>query len=340
MKRLRLAIEIDCDRRVIAKRRRDVRDYGLLLLTVGARSGNALQFGASLAEPRRFLEQRILAMTTARPSRPLVASAPFAVIALLAGVAVAQTPQPDSTLIVRKGAPPRVVLDRGADRVALLRDTLRIAEPPRIPDVVAIERRATPKPLADVTMEEPPRIVQGVPLRETQPIPIDVIRGWIQARHPNVIAGDSRVNAVTIVVDENNNFLASAADSIENIPSGKAPSILTRGRITADSVAVAPLPNPTPLFVVDGVVVDSPTQLDTIPIESVEVIKGQAAANAYGPEAQNGVIIIKSMRPDATQLRRLGVLPENIKEMTELRLSPGVIGPNRLYVAVLQLKKH
>lgn len=340
VKRLRLAIEIDCDRRVIAKRRRDVRDYGLLLLTVGARSGNALQFGASLAEPRRFLEQRILAMTTARPSRPLVASAPFAVIALLAGVAVAQTPQPDSTLIVRKGAPPRVVLDRGADRVALLRDTLRIAEPPRIPDVVAIERRATPKPLADVTMEEPPRIVQGVPLRETQPIPIDVIRGWIQARHPNVIAGDSRVNAVTIVVDENNNFLASAADSIENIPSGKAPSILIRGRITADSVAVAPLPNPTPLFVVDGVVVDSPTQLDTIPIESVEVIKGQAAANAYGPEAQNGVIIIKSMRPDATQLRRLGVLPENIKEMTELRLSPGVIGPNRLYVAVLQLKKH
>lgn len=331
VKRLRLAIEIDCDRRVLARQRRDVRDYGLLLLTVGARSGSALQLGASLAEPRRFLEQRILAMTNARPSRPLVASAPFAAIALLAGVALAQTPRPDSTLIVRQATPPRAPLTRD---FAVVRDV------PKTPEVVpATGRHADRSTSSTPKVEEPPRVVTGAPMYPKQPIPIDVVRGWIQARHPNVIVGDSRVNAVTIVVDENNNFLASVADSMENVPPGKTPSILVRGRIKADSVAVAPLPDPGPIFIVDGIRVASPAQLDTIPIESVDVIKGQAA-RAYGPDAENGVIIIKSMRPDDAALRRLGFAPENIKEMTELRLSPGVIGPNRLYVAVLQLKKH
>ena len=41
VKRLRLAIEIDCDARVLAGRRSDVRDYGMLLLTVGSRPGRA-----------------------------------------------------------------------------------------------------------------------------------------------------------------------------------------------------------------------------------------------------------------------------------------------------------
>ena len=334
VKRLRLAIEIDCDRRVLARRTADARDYGLLLLTVGARSANGLRFAVSLAEPRRFLEQRILAMTTARPSRPLVASAPFVALALLAAVAVAQTPRPESTLVIRRTQP----------RVALTRDTSAVAEPQRIVEAVPLRRRqAVRVPQVNPTAAEMPRIVSGAPMSRTQPLAIDVIRAWIQMRHPNVLAGDPRVNAVTIVVDEKNGFLASVADSIETEVAGKTPSIMVRGQLLEGpngQTAIVRPANPSPVIFVDGVRVDSTAQLDTIPIESVEIIKGKSAAAVYGPDAENGVIVIRSMRPDDAQLRRLGIAPENIKEMTELRLRPGVIGPNRLYVVVLQLKKY
>ena len=331
VKRLRLAIEIDCDRRVLARRTANARDYGLLLLTVGARSANGLRFAASLAEPRHFLEQRILAMTAARPSRPLFASAPFVALALLAAVAVAQTPRPESTLVARRTPP----------RIALTRDTLMVAEPPRVEAVPVVQGR--PGRIAPVNEGpvEPPRIVRGTLLSGTQPLSIDVVRAWIQARHPSIITGDLHVNAVTIVVDENNNLLASVADSLETEVSGSAPSIMVRGQLVGAPAEILPLPKPrAPVIVVDGVRIDSTAQLDTIPIESIEVIKGKSAAAEYGPDAESGIIVIRSMRPNEAQLRRLGVSPDNVKEMTELRLRPGVIGPNRLYVAVLQLKKY
>jgi hypothetical protein len=180
-----------------------------------------------------------------------------------------------------------------------------------------------------------------MPSSSTQPLSIDVVRAWIQIRHPSVIAGDPHVNAVTIVVDENNNLLASVADSLEAEASGSAPRILVRGRLPGEPAEIVRGPKPgAPVIMVDGVRIDSTAQLDTIPIESIEVIKGKSAAAEYGPDAEAGIIVIRSMRPDEAQLRRLGVSPDNVKEMTELRLRPGVIGPNRLYVAVLQLKKY
>ena len=331
VRRLRLAIEIDCDRRVLDRQTANARDYGLLLLTVGARSAGGLRFAASLAEPRHFLEQRILAMTAARPSRPFIASAPFVALAFLAAVAVAQTPRPESTLVVRRTPP----------RVALTRDTLKVAEPPRLEAVPTVERHRERIAQGRTAPLEPPRIVTGMPSSSTQPLSIDVVRAWIQIRHPSVIAGDPHVNAVTIVVDENNNLLASVADSLEAEASGSAPRILVRGRLPGEPAEIVRGPKPgAPVIMVDGVRIDSTAQLDTIPIESIEVIKGKSAAAEYGPDAEAGIIVIRSMRPDEAQLRRLGVSPDNVKEMTELRLRPGVIGPNRLYVAVLQLKKY
>jgi hypothetical protein len=338
VKRLRLSIEIDCDRRVLARRRANARDYGILLLTVGARTGNDLRFAVSLAEPRRFLEQRILAMTSARPSRPLIASAPFVGIALLAAVAMAQTPRPESTLVVRRPpTPPAATPTRSSVKIAAPQSVV----PPVLERVEDQPSRQPPRVVAPT----PPRSSEGlIPIapapRTTQPIPIDVVRAWIQARHPNVIAGDPHVNAVTIVVDENNSLLASVTDSLETEERRKGPSIVVDGRLIGTYEEAIHTPTPRPVIVVDGVRIDSTTQLDTIPIESIDVLKGKSAAAEYGPDAQNGIVIIRSMRPNDAQLRRLGVSPNNIAQMTELRLRPGVIGPNRLYVAVLQLKKY
>jgi beta-lactamase regulating signal transducer with metallopeptidase domain len=331
VRRLRVAIEIDCDRRVLSRRTAHVREYGMLLLTVSARSASALRFGASLAEPRRSLEQRILAMTTSRPSRPIIASVPFVAISLLAVVAVAQTPRPESTLVVRQTPP----------RIAQLREPgsepeQRIIVPPkesRVPFPRVIEKDLLPymRPshVAPPVPVEPPAV-------RTPPLSIEVIRTWIQLHHPNVIAGDPQVNAVTIVVDQNNQYLASVADSIPGIAfAGDTVSVRLRGTLRPVSALT-----PRPVIVVDGIRVDSAAQLDTISIDGIDVLKGRYAAAQYGPEAEQGVIAITSMRPDPSQLTRLGLTPDNIGEMSELRLRSGVVGPNRLYVAVLQLKKY
>ena len=92
-RRLRLAIEIDCDRRVVATLP-DARDYGDLLLSVGTHRRPPVFFVASLAERHRFLEQRIKAMTPSISRHPRVAAAALVLIALVASTAAVRAPRP------------------------------------------------------------------------------------------------------------------------------------------------------------------------------------------------------------------------------------------------------
>lgn len=98
-RRLRLAIEIDCDRRVLA-RGADPRLYASLLLAVGERmSATPFAWATALGGSRSSLETRIIAMTsqiTPRRRRLAVASASVAVIGIIA-IACA-SPIPDSVL--------------------------------------------------------------------------------------------------------------------------------------------------------------------------------------------------------------------------------------------------
>ncbi|RMH12800.1 MAG: M56 family metallopeptidase, partial [Gemmatimonadetes bacterium] len=57
-RRLRLAVEVDCDRRVLRHARPDVRAYGALLLTVGRHRPGWVGALAGLARPRSMLEHR------------------------------------------------------------------------------------------------------------------------------------------------------------------------------------------------------------------------------------------------------------------------------------------
>ena len=71
-RRLRLAIEIDCDARVL--RRGDAREYGRLLVDVADRLARGTPLATALAFPRNFLEWRIR-MIVNRRNRPLRAAA-------------------------------------------------------------------------------------------------------------------------------------------------------------------------------------------------------------------------------------------------------------------------
>jgi beta-lactamase regulating signal transducer with metallopeptidase domain len=92
-RRLRLALEIDCDARVL-RTGVEAHEYGLLLLAVGERYATSMPLAASMSESRPNLEARIEAMTAERPRRPLIASIPFVVVALVALTTAAGAPRP------------------------------------------------------------------------------------------------------------------------------------------------------------------------------------------------------------------------------------------------------
>ncbi|MEX0892939.1 MAG: M56 family metallopeptidase, partial [Gemmatimonadota bacterium] len=98
LRRLRLAIEVDCDARVL-RRRPDARTYGDLLLAMGARTRRMpLAAAAAFSEPRTTLETRIRKMID-RPARPTAVRL-LALLAVSAGaIAFAcEAPSPQDPL--------------------------------------------------------------------------------------------------------------------------------------------------------------------------------------------------------------------------------------------------
>lgn len=94
MRRLRLAVEVDCDARVLRRHHADLPTYGRLLLEVGARASGCRLPVASFSSPASTLEARIRAMTTRRPRRHAARSLAFLVAAGAVTVGAAFVPSP------------------------------------------------------------------------------------------------------------------------------------------------------------------------------------------------------------------------------------------------------
>ena len=74
---------------------------------------------------------------------------------------------------------------------------------------------------------------------------------------------------------------------------GSAPSILLRGVTSLNATGRSQ----DPLYIVDGVILSSSmVDLDAMAIQSIEVVKGAAAASLYGSRAASGVIQIRTKR--------------------------------------------
>ncbi|AHG92032.1 peptidase M56 BlaR1 [Gemmatirosa kalamazoonensis] len=94
LRRLRLAVELDCDRRVL-RRHPDVARYGALLLDV-ARRGTAarLPLAAALSIQSSALERRIRTMTTRRPRHPLARALVLGALGTGLVAAACEAPRP------------------------------------------------------------------------------------------------------------------------------------------------------------------------------------------------------------------------------------------------------
>jgi beta-lactamase regulating signal transducer with metallopeptidase domain len=91
--RLRHAIEIDCDARVI-RRHRDVRGYGELLIDVSRRPASMAAGLTAFAERPSNVERRIMALTTGMPRHGKIIAACLSAVAVVVLFGACEIPRP------------------------------------------------------------------------------------------------------------------------------------------------------------------------------------------------------------------------------------------------------
>jgi beta-lactamase regulating signal transducer with metallopeptidase domain len=184
-RRLRLAIEIDCDARVIRSSGAP-HSYGVMLVTVGERfATQPLPASAFLSEPGSHLEARIDAMTTPRAPRPIAAALPFVFAAAVVVGTAAWTPLPAPFRIrqqpAAKPAPPVVVqyTKPSAPPVVVHPNfvPVKVAAPAVVPPTLIAPSVKLPEVAA-------PKIEAPVFVKRAEPKPL---RGNPGPRYPDVL---------------------------------------------------------------------------------------------------------------------------------------------------------
>jgi TonB-dependent SusC/RagA subfamily outer membrane receptor len=293
--RTRLAVELDCDARVL-RRGVQPRSYGSLLLEIAGRT-RGRPFGApALTDSRTHLERRLIAMTDdmRTPGRARTAAAGFA--ALLLGAAACTADLPTSAAIDDMDVTEAEVTAEQAgmlvplgeddsplyivDGVIVNGAEARGLEPEQIRRIEVLKARAALKEYGE-------RGEHGVILVETLAPGVPRVLGT-----PIEVPVGSAVLRRDRTVERLATLRESRVEISESTPGADSPLIVVDGVIAPDS----------PLIVVDGVIAPetfSVRRMSRESIERIEIIKGAAARALYDhPRAANGVIFITT-KPSA-----------------------------------------
>lgn len=253
LSRLRLAVELDCDARVL---RAGVapKTYGDLLIDLAERAAPLRLATTALADDSSHLAQRILAMKPEIPRFAFVRAAAVGAVGIASLIAACSTALPTDADINKM-------------------------------DATSAEGAA--RKLSLVTKDSVVYTVDGVAASAAaaKALPADRIAS---VHVDKVIEGASIIAIVTKEPDGQASRVAIAN-----------PGLLLRKR-TGDSMVVngksllAKEGSSSPILIVDGVRVDQAkfATLDKSVIESVEIVKGKAAAELYGADAEHGVITV------------------------------------------------
>ncbi|HEX6924854.1 MAG TPA: M56 family metallopeptidase [Longimicrobiaceae bacterium] len=322
--RLRQALELDCDARVLASGA-DRRTYGTILIQTASRPGPAPLLAPALLEPPTLLERRIVAMTGRIPAhRRMRIAVASGLGALMFIVACEMTPrggtpsptEPQLADVLEPEAPgvsERVVIQMSADdsagaiahslspegEVTVIRvgpdgDTTEIRDM-RI-KVSPLDELAQdgPQPLYIVDGERVESIEQLDPSRI---VSIDVLKGPLALEQ---FGPDAENGVVQIQTGEPGGTVQR--ESSASVERERALEIARDGvgvRLEDREPGESRLqifnpgnPDAQPLVIVDGKRGVSLDELDPARIDRIEVFKGSEAIERYGPEAKDGVIIV------------------------------------------------
>ncbi|WP_420442111.1 TonB family protein [Candidatus Palauibacter sp.] len=300
--RLRLAIEFDCDRRVL-RRGESPRDYADALLTVGSRVSGPLLAAAAFAERKPAVERRLRRMTepaaSMRPLRTLGASG----VVMLAVLFVLGCPGPETSVNAPESPAATVTPPSESSEWA----------PPLVPGEEAMARGDRPSFIA---YDRPPVLQNvGAVMRALQDAyPRDLMTAGIGGRVEVWLYLDASgvVRNSELKTPSGHDALdAAAADVVATMRFEPAMNrdeptdvwvsqwvtfeVLDVDEDGAPDVLVRPATDEAPLIIVDGVIQSEGTSLGDIQaldIGHVEVVKGERAVELYGERARNGVVEI------------------------------------------------
>lgn len=274
--RLRLAVEIDCDARVLG-RGASTSQYGHLLLELSQHHSTLAAASPALAYSTSHLERRLLAMTARHARFTTARRLGGGAIAMIALLAACESKLPTSAEI--DGMDARDATVRAASIPGI--DTMRAT--------YTIDDKAVSKEYA-----------QGFAAGSIASV--EVVKG---ADRTPLIRLKSRAGSDTLTL------VASRYRIMSDSVAGVGGAIRLRSKVagaSADTSGIAKIVAARPqrskepfdgLWVLDGKIVsaDAANRISPNSIGSIEVIKGVAATNLYSdPRAARGVIVITSKR--------------------------------------------
>jgi TonB-dependent SusC/RagA subfamily outer membrane receptor len=306
LRRLRDAVEVDCDRRVL-QGGAPARRYGSLLIRLGGQGWKDLLPAAPLGGTPSLLERRLHAMKkrSVRRAIPLTLVAGVAATGLLVLACEADTPThpPDEGVLAEAPAEEtpadaeRIVIAPHfadeenrplfvVDGVIVSQGLVDGLDPERIENVEVVRGAAAAERYGQ-------RWANGVVLITTRGSSTAATESSDAAIESSTAATESSdgegVGAVRDTEITGRVAGAVVRRSEDDEPGAR---LIVRSPVSMDSGA-----EPSPLYVVDGVIMSgSIVDLDAMDIGSIEVVKGAAAAGLYGSRAANGVVVITTRR--------------------------------------------
>ncbi|HYD51164.1 MAG TPA: M56 family metallopeptidase [Gemmatimonadaceae bacterium] len=281
--RLRLAVETDCDRRVL-QAGTATRPYAALLIDLAGHRVGLPPGAPALAGRRTHLERRLLAMTARTTRYPLARGGALATLALAAALVACESRMPTAAEVEKMDVAAvegRVLIDRSGteyyvDGVKTTPEMARNLAPESIASVSVLK----PKTRAG----EPPSTASRIDIttKSGAAAGLGVKRAWIV---------DSLASS------------ASTGASKSRTPDSfviQAPRIVVRGMVSAPDSATGFISKSpageVPLFFIDGkrVAADAVAALAPERIESVEILKSDAATKQYGAEGRQGVVLVRT----------------------------------------------
>jgi beta-lactamase regulating signal transducer with metallopeptidase domain len=325
LSRLRLAVELDCDQRVL-RRGASRRSYGALLVDLSARFSGLPAGATALADRTTHLEQRLIAMNTHRPSLVSLRAGAFALAGLVAIVSACEMKMPTASTVeqmdgsaAERAARQMELVAKGdsapvyyVDGVVTTRDAGTAILPGEIASIEV--RRGTVSGgtrskilittngwVADGRAASDFAKAQGADRAVAGPL-------WIRLpdttgayeRLPQVLTRSAwrHASGTTGVADDSVRVLDRVGESsLKEVPGTVAPGAGGRGRPGVSTNARSRLPAPSsvpddaqPIYVVDGVIMQNSTlNIDPLDIASIQVIKAEAALQMIRPTASQEI---------------------------------------------------
>ncbi len=303
--RLRLAIEIDCDTRVLATGVATQR-YGTLLIDLSAAPALGTQRSAlpipvtAFALRTSHLERRLRTMTTPRSRFITLRRVLAASLAGVATLAACRADLPTANEIqnmdvaaVESRVP--ATLTPAADSA-----TLYFVDGVKVARGTAIELSADTIQSIEITSLGASKTISVVTGQE---LPHAAAAGQMSAvsasGSPKIIFSDTTVRVVNgqLLVKSDGNpspGVRIIADTVRFLEHSEKPAMVIR---KGEKLPYT-LPPGEPLVVIDGIMAKQADMQKINPsrIASVEVVKGQAAKRIYGEAGANGVILVTTKK--------------------------------------------